>query len=932
MSTYSDNDVLIFGGNNGKGYFVDTQTGALISGSPVTFLFGNLVTEPVISNGVAYLGLSNPQNQATAIHIMEVATATDLVPGGIQLAGSTSATPGLFQSYMFTALSSGVLYLFDVSEPASPNVVTTFTFASQQDLTVSANIINTEGNIIYIFTSKGIYAIDVSFPMFPVLKWNSELTLSFLDEAPVLAGGYLYVASGNELFAYNLADDPTNQSIIPEWTWTNPHTADLASPVFVGYNQLLLGDTSGNFYLVGVNSRSLNAGLTLSGASEVNAKMSTFNKDSLYLVSSTGTVYAYSLSITASGATTTQVWAKNYTNTGNSPPTLHFQRKSNGFGFQLYLTGSDGHFYAIDATDGSQVYSTPLAGATGPVFTGYRGGIARAVASTAQVGFLLDGQNFFPTLRNMLLAVANNSFNVQASQIPANPNLLNVLSMIPAAGYDLYVLLWDVGTFMRKGANALEKYGGIRIGFNLNANIQLLDALNQNPSLHLHTALEVYAAASNYVFLESNHQKIVIVSVDGSKLALVAGLNLSGEYYDDVTHPNTPPSFHTWHDTAVVLQGPAVDLVEKEFDRRWSLYGSGSPKASTTSYAKVGYWEAFKEVCLDNPNVCTNSATPTPYTDPRPTGSTVNLEVLLTNFDQLIESEIYQVPLINGFLPFYRPLSQIRAGLVGAISQATDYIYFENVSFYDVPLVQALVDRALMSSDDFKVIIMIPQPSYNDGSGQKNYNILSKTAYVYMKLGMKNWDSFKDINNQEYKWSDYNSQKLYAPENAVEKAYITLTNSSGTSVSVLIVRIASIVSNDKKFILCGPARYFSTQPSGTKNAMPAYSLNYRNIYIHSKLALFDDQKAMVGSANFTARSMYQDGELSVLIDDAATALQIRTQLFEHWGMSTPANWEADISAFKNTSTDGLGVLPIAASDIPSKDNQPSYIQLLITEV
>jgi phosphatidylserine/phosphatidylglycerophosphate/cardiolipin synthase-like enzyme len=92
--------------------------------------------------------------------------------------------------------------------------------------------------------------------------------------------------------------------------------------------------------------------------------------------------------------------------------------------------------------------------------------------------------------------------------------------------------------------------------------------------------------------------------------------------------------------------------------------------------------------------------------------------------------------------------------------------------------------------------------------------------------------------------------------------------------------------------------------------------NYRGVYIHSKLALFDDQVAIVGSGNFNGRSMMYDGEMSVQISDPTTVAGIRSALFTHWGMQTgtswsPGNWYTQMNAFATAPADGaIGAYPL----------------------
>ncbi|MCP3966590.1 MAG: hypothetical protein GY718_09600 [Lentisphaerae bacterium] len=63
----------------------------------------------------------------------------------------------------------------------------------------------------------------------------------------------------------------------------------------------------------------------------------------------------------------------------------------------------------------------------------------------------------------------------------------------------------------------------------------------------------------------SNHQKMCIFSNNGSRIAVVAGLNLENEYYDTIKHPSNG---NGWHDTTVFIRGPSVTIVEDEWLRR----------------------------------------------------------------------------------------------------------------------------------------------------------------------------------------------------------------------------------------------------------------------------------------------------------------------------------------------------------------------------
>ncbi|MEL6536030.1 MAG: phosphatidylserine/phosphatidylglycerophosphate/cardiolipin synthase family protein [Bacteroidota bacterium] len=65
-------------------------------------------------------------------------------------------------------------------------------------------------------------------------------------------------------------------------------------------------------------------------------------------------------------------------------------------------------------------------------------------------------------------------------------------------------------------------------------------------------------------------------------------------------------------------------------------------------------------------------------------------------------------------------------------------------------------------------------------------------------------------------------------------------------------------------------------------------------YPHSKLAIFDNTTLVVGSANWTYRSMEYDGEISAFITDEELVPQISQKLLSHWWQTKDGNGPDDI--------------------------------------
>ena len=61
---------------------------------------------------------------------------------------------------------------------------------------------------------------------------------------------------------------------------------------------------------------------------------------------------------------------------------------------------------------------------------------------------------------------------------------------------------------------------------------------------------------------------------------------------------------------------------------------------------------------------------------------------------------------------------------------------------------------------------------------------------------------------------------------------------------------------------------------------------YRDVYVHAKMAIVDDEWATVGSANFDLGSLERNTEMNATWWDAALARALREDLFaEHLGAS-----------------------------------------------
>ena len=69
------------------------------------------------------------------------------------------------------------------------------------------------------------------------------------------------------------------------------------------------------------------------------------------------------------------------------------------------------------------------------------------------------------------------------------------------------------------------------------------------------------------------------------------------------------------------------------------------------------------------------------------------------------------------------------------------------------------------------------------------------------------------------------------------------------------------------------------------------------IYVHAKVSIFDEDRAIVSSANLNGRSFAWDTEAGVLLDDAEQVRRLRDRVFRHWlGPETEAAFHDPRSA------------------------------------
>lgn len=495
--------------------------------------------------------------------------------------------------------------------------------------------------------------------------------------------------------------------------------------------------------------------------------------------------------------------------------------------------------------------------------------------------FLLDGDAYFQRLHQTLESVratggGGNQFVRMAfwqfspdTFLPACPSLAGVampgrylcdlLEAIAIAGMPVQLIAWY-------GTTAVNSFVG-EMASNWAMNRWVQDANARHGATLGYRPIQMYMESyggTRHVGM-STHQKIVIASTGPLKEAFVGGMNLAQKYLSSDQHEPTA----SWHDTALRVTGAIVDDIEGEWLRRWN-----------------------KQTVVPAPGGAIGAAAPVM--------GGLTMTMLTTN----IEANPVE--------------TDIRTHMLGRIAGATDFAYLENYALTDPQLVSALAAKRAPGPGQVDVIPMVNHPRNMTQSGFEVFAYMM--FYTYVELGLADFVSFDAVDT----WSawllnqpvNYPTAGVVGPVvqkigfnpgqtavfNPVSAFRLQYNDGAGTQHRVWFRDIWNINTTN-------PVMY------GPQNNHARVSDHWT--YLHSKLALFDDQYVIVGTSNWTYRSMQYDGEITLEVDDPTNAfpIAVRQQLFNHWQMPTAAvagtagvgaAWIADANA--NPATLGAGAL------------------------
>jgi len=890
MSNSSDfSGALVIGDQNKNVFFLNTDGVSQVKKAALQN--GNMASSPVGIGELAVIG-ENLTNLSSNVHAYNGQTGERKWSLN-SLQGHIEALPAVSSDYiLYIATSSGILYAIDIGSAENAGILwdmDVLNLPTGIQKKVAACLLSNDEKQIFLVTEAGVYGIKLNEKNTKgEVIWCAEEDKSFIQAVPILNNKTIFAACGNLIYAFDTSYKVMDKKLVSQWSYiANGKVCNLIN---LDCMHLFSGDESGFFHTLDMETGNRVSELVNPGLTKDEICQSVLGNGDIMVSLSSGEIKATRIYLTSGfGTLCDRVWQKSISgSTFSGIPTVVNET--------VFAVDNNGELHAFNLSDGTQLWTKKLgaeitAPFSNPMFTPF------VDRNNGAVRFLLDGRNYFSTMKNLLIAAKNGDLNNGTSQVD-NPTFENLVTAVGEAGRKVYVLMWKpsmLSNILMADANVNARTESILKG-KANVNVYLEPYTEYQADL---VSLRDWVAAD--IGALSQHQKIAIFCINGTKLALVSGMNISDSDWDKEAHPmdekniEQKNTYSGRHDTGILLQGSIIDAVEKEFDRRWSKSGNSCSDPGTT-YVKIGTWAIQHDMSLDG-------SSPTPYSNPAITEPQISVKVLTTNFDDSSH-----------------PVRLIRDSIIQEINSAQDYIYLENFTMHDVGITQALASKLKDKTNSCKVVILLPHPPV----GEHVQGKYIKYAMTILQIASGAWTEFSFYAPTfGHMFSELRKlRKSEVTEINIEYGKVcmnTMINyklkGDSYQYSIPVYSITSLtiedISSESRLIYCSPARYFTeVQPGNENNKLKGWAENFRGIYIHSKLALFDDKRALLGSANFNSRSMKYDGEMSVLIENSVNATNIRTQLFNHWNMETISNWALKMKQFELTSTSGIGILPL----------------------
>ncbi len=496
--------------------------------------------------------------------------------------------------------------------------------------------------------------------------------------------------------------------------------------------------------------------------------------------------------------------------------------------------------------------------------------------------FLLDGEAFFEIMRQLFEHVrqaprdpkgltyvrlaywmieADVTLGDRTFHGQPNHSLLTYIEQVARAGHHVEVIMWRPKKheqYVGEGKGVYEANRGFADKmYALDVSLAAVEGAGR---------ARVYFEAYEGETGASNHQKIAIFSLAGQRQVIVGGLNLSNGYFASNDHQFPDPTRTSWHDAALYLCGPVTDDVEKEWKRRWDRTRTLEEDWLVNQLGGDGEFLARDFAFFEDTVVRQRAiATETNTTLQDPQGANHTITIALTRSVGTTR------------------MPRLRDKVIERINAAEDSIYFENYHFGDPDLVQAIVARhhaRALAGANLAVVVVVPRPMGPSSS------YMTRRAWLHMVLsfvdGTTNTPYCTEViydlgagagiervlrANCGVNWTVTDCYDRASPLTHKWLEADTLRFQDGVNPAVT-VRFSQILAVDGALHFYSPCYYDGASLS--------------TVYTHSKIASFDDRWLVVGSANWSYRSMQYDGEISAFVDDGPTAAGAVQDLLMHY--------------------------------------------------
>lgn len=352
----------------------------------------------------------------------------------------------------------------------------------------------------------------------------------------------------------------------------------------------------------------------------------------------------------------------------------------------------------------------------------------------------------------------------------------------------------------------------------------------------------------------------------------MGGFNLADYYVDNPGHTWLTGNVTTnakgeqitesepWHDTAIKIRGPAADAVEQEWLRRWSKAEDMQQKRVSLSNLKGQVTSRYESAAgrskARRDAVATRGSGPT-----QPTRAVSAKDPL---------AHMARVQIATTRSTKTRSETDILSVLQSRIRSAQNLMYLENVTMASPGIAQALYDR-LAARPNLDVIIVC---TANAGSVAQ----LTRRSWLQVALRLQP-SRLRSVTYEKAgalrtvlraNCAQWDVRDCTWGRVAVWPDSDTLTFRTTTSPTSVTLNFCDIISIDSDINAYAPL------------VVGKNRRDLREIVVHSKLCIIDSQHLIVGSANWTYRSMHYDGEMTVFAESQPLATDALNRLLAHF--------------------------------------------------